>query len=249
MVQNLAQAKDVMLPVETIDFNSTRAENALQDKLIMECTEDEIRPKLALIFSMVGLRPQHFPSGQEKQDLHDYLRMKFGKKTLSELVLAFDLAINNELDIKPDDVKIYDQFTIAYLALVMGAYKKWLYNQWLYKQSKSEKPKPGIEEKKTLTNEEWEEWLVDIRGYEFNKIPALCYDYLVMSGKINPSTKEKHEAIDKAMPIYSASIQEDIRLWNEFLTQKANGCILGNHYASLITISKRLIAQEYLKNN
>ena len=119
----------------------------------------------------------------------------------------------------------------------------------LSKMEEGIKMQPMIEEKKTLTNEEWEEWLVDIRGYEFNKIPALCYDYLVMSGKINPTAKEKHEAIDKAMTIYAASISEDIRLWNEFLSQKAEGVILGNHYASLITISKKLIAQEYLKNN
>lgn len=102
--------------------------------MIADCTEDEIKNKMTLIYSIVGLRTHHWPAGQEKSDLLDYIRMKYPKKTLSELVLAFDLAISGELELERDEIKVYDQFTILYLATIMTAYKTWLYKVWKSKQ-------------------------------------------------------------------------------------------------------------------
>lgn len=119
----------------------------------------------------------------------------------------------------------------------------------LSRMEEQKKSAPQIEEKKELSDEEWEEWIVDIRGYNLDKIPVPCYHYLLRKGRINPTNEEKKEYIDKAMPIYSVSIQDDLRKWSDFLKQKSEGVITGNHLASLITISKRLIVQEYFKNN
>ncbi len=110
------------------------------------------------------------------------------------------------------------------------------------------KPKE-IERSKELTDEEWNEWLVDIKGYSVELIPVLCYDYLVRVGKINPSAKEKTEYINKSIPIYTLKIQDDIRVWDDFIRQKTDGVITGKHLDSLIIISKRLIIYDYLKNN
>jgi len=100
------------------------ASNALSGKFIGQSTENEVKDKLKIIYAMIGLRPQHFPVDEEKQFLHDYIFAKYGKKTLDELVLAFDLAIQGQLDI--EDIKVYDQFTCEYLAKIMNGYREWL---------------------------------------------------------------------------------------------------------------------------
>lgn len=103
-----------------------------------------------------------------------------------------------------------------------------------------------IDEKKELTVEEWEEWLLDIKTYPLNIIPIACYDYLVREGKINPSISEKNEYIQKAIPVYSAQIQEDTKFFNEFIAQKYVGVFLGQHKDSLIALSKKMIVFDYL---
>lgn len=109
------------------------------------------------------------------------------------------------------------------------------------------KTKPMIEEKKQLTDEEWEEWLVDIKGYPLELIPVSCYDYLLRKEIINPTTKEKKDYMNKAIPLYAISISENLRKWDEFIKQKNDNKINGDHFDSLVVISKRLIVQDYLK--
>ncbi len=179
------------LPIETIEVNVNRAKNALNDKMICECTEDEVKSKLKLIYSMVGLRPNNYPQEQEKTDLHHYIFLKYSKKTLSELVLAFDLAINNELDLSRDEVKVYDQFTISYLATIMSAYKKWLFEQSkkvkkdLTVDPKSELPQPK------MSNDEILQLSKEI--YDSTKnlmfIESRCYEILELAKTITDNER------------------------------------------------------------
>jgi len=257
-VQNLAQARVEQLPIETIDVYSNRAENALKDVFIRDCSEDEIKPKLTLIFSMVGLRPQHYPTGDEKKNLHDYLRLKFANKTLSELVLAFDLAINNELDIKPDEVKVYDQFTIAYLAQIMAAYKKWLYN--IYQTKKPVKPVEMIDDKKELTDEEKADWICEWKGKEdinIELIPLLFYEFLDSKKIISLTKQEKWEYTERATTYVKTRLHEDIsnckttdalRAMNEFEKQEKSG-FEGEFKGRIVNRAKRLIVFDYLKGH
>lgn len=181
-------------------------------------------------------------------ELMDILVNQFEKKLLEDYSVVNEEEI--EYAFRNKGIEIKDWGKAINLSLIDEVMIPYLEKRIELSKIEESVNKPlEIGRSKQLTNEEWEEWLVDIKRYDFNKIPVLCYDYLVMSGKINPSAKEKNEAIDKAMTIYAASIQEDVRLWNEFLSQKSEGVIIGNHYASLITISKRLIAYNYLKNN
>lgn len=106
---------------------------------------------------------------------------------------------------------------------------------------------PNATEKTELTDEEWEEWIVDIKQYPLELIPINCYEYLLRVGKINPTKAEKRQYMDKAMPLYAISIQENLRLWNEFIKMKGNNKITGYHFDSLVVFSKRLIVQDYFK--
>lgn len=244
------------LPTEAIDVYTSRAENALKGTFIRDCSEEDIKPKLTLIFSMIGLRPQHYPVGEEKKNLHDYLRLKFANKTLSELVLAFDLAINNELDIKPDEVKVYDQFTIAYLAQIMAAYKKWLYN--IYQTKKPVKPVEMIGDKKDLTDEEKWEWINDWKAKEeinIELIPIMFYDFLDANKVLNVTSAQKWEYVDKATRYVKAKLHEDIsvckttdalREFNKFEQQEKDG-FEGEFKGRILNRAKRLTVYDYLK--
>jgi len=108
---------------------------------------------------------------------------------------------------------------------------------------------PEIEEKKQLSDEEWEEWMVDIKDYRVDLIPVQCYDYLLRSEKINPTGAQKNEAMNRALTMYGISIQDNLRDWDEFMKQKEQNKISGKHYDSLVVIAKRLIVYDYLQTN
>ncbi len=248
--------KDGEKPIEVIDFNTSRATGALNGKVIGECTEEEVKAKLVLIYSMVGLRPHHYPVGQEKQDLHDYLRLKYAKKTLNEFVLAFDLAINNELELEVEDIKVYDQFTISYLARIMAAYKV-----WLYKQSKNVKMATVTtleEEPKETTPDEMVNWIEDWRKkpeINLNLIPLCFYDFLTETGMIVKSGKEKHEYLDKAAQSIKTDLHTEIgvckttdalREFGEFEKMEQEG-FSGKFKTLIQNRAKRMIVLDYLK--
>jgi len=247
------------LPIETTDVNMTRAEVALKDKLIIDCTEDEVKIKLKLIYSMVGLRSQFYPMDGEKQNLHDYIRLKFGNKTLSELVLAFDLAINNELDIKQEDVKVYDQFTIAYMAQIMSAYKSWLYG--VYKNLKVKKDYPKmVEDKKILTNEEKAEWICEwkqMQEINIELIPLMFYEFLDSQKIILLTAKQKWEYTQKATHNVKSRLFDEMGVcktndaylaYNKFQNQEKEG-FDGEFKGRILNRAKRLIVFDYLRDN
>ncbi len=202
---------------------------------------------------MVGLRPHHWPVEQEKEDLHNYIRLKYGKKTLSELILAFDLAINNELDLKPDDIKVYDQFTIAYLAQIMTGYKK-----WLSQQSKQAKKTPlALPEARVLTLEEKDEWInewVNKEEINIELIPVIFYDYLIESGKISvPNNEQRVKYLSIAVNKIEKKLLEEgdnaidwHNQWNLFQMMKNNG-FEGQFKDRILTLAQKLIIFDYLK--
>lgn len=108
-------------------INSIKA--ALSGILISEASDKLLAEKMAMVYLLLGLRGKHLPSELEASVIFSYLRTEYGHKTLDELGLAFRLAIKGELDLKPEDVKVYDQFTVLYLSTIMEAYRKWLLKQ------------------------------------------------------------------------------------------------------------------------
>lgn len=252
---NLAQAKQDNKPIEIIDLNVHRVDGAFKSKKIKDCTwEEEIKPKLTLIYSMVGLRSHHYPVGQEKQDLNDYLVLKYGEKTLDELILAFDLAINHELDLKSDEIKVYDQFTISYLANIMSAYKKWLF---VTVNNKKTTRIEMTEEKVEVTDEERKEWVNDWVQKEIidvELIPLLFYEYLNRMGelKINPSNKWEYVAKATTKVKSKLIIEMDTCKTNntyiafkEFERMEEHG-FTGYMKGRILDMAKRLAIHDYL---
>lgn len=187
------------------DYNTSSVMQVLMQKRISDASDIEIAQKLSIIYYLIGLRPNHFPTPEEDAFLYGYIRKKYSHKTLEELVLAFELAIDNKLDL--EDVKVYDQFTPEYLTRIMNAYKSWL-NQ-LHKNKKPEKME---NEKVTITDEyklnEIDEWL-NKKDINLWLIPVYLYYYLKDLNFINLTNAEKKLIFKKAKELYFNKIQKE----------------------------------------
>ena len=87
--------------------------------------------KIALkyIFILVGLKAQNYPANEEKQLLHAFIFKNYGGHTPEEIKLAWDLAIMQKLNLRPEDVTCYENFSIAYFSRIMEAYREWAREQ------------------------------------------------------------------------------------------------------------------------
>lgn len=104
-------------------------EDALQAKKIWHSTEEEMKQALRYIYILVGLRAQNYPAGIEKQLLHAFIFKNYGGHTPEEIKLAWDLAIMQKLNLRPEDVTCYENFSIAYFSRIMEAYREWAKEQ------------------------------------------------------------------------------------------------------------------------
>lgn len=117
-------AKPKIEPPRTIEEKELEA--ALTEKKIWHCDgEEEMKQALRYIFLLVGLRAQNYPAGIDKQLLHAYIFKNYGGHTPAELKLAFEMALQNKLSLRPEDVTCYENFSIAYFSRIMEAYREW----------------------------------------------------------------------------------------------------------------------------
>ena len=132
---------------------------ALQDKKVKDLPEIKLREALRYCIAKVGLRADNFPEGVEKSLLLDHIFTLYGNHTPAEIRLAFDMAIAGKLDLKPDEVKCYENFSCAYFSTIMNAYRSWAHQVWEQEQ-KAKKP-PEIEDKPDLEQieKEYQEFL------------------------------------------------------------------------------------------
>lgn len=231
------------------------AKKALSGLMINNASEVQIRQTLILIYTMVGLRVQHYPNMAEDTLLISFTRSEFGLKTLDELLLAFKLAIKGELEI--EDAKVYDQFTCEYMARIMTAYRRWL------KSRSAEVVAP----KKMIMNNvitSQEEKLADIAEWEAKEdvkiefIPPYLFDYLVEFEKITPTKKEKWDAMALAADLRKTELfkeidnpkprKEDVAYYNAFLIMYGKSEYTGYEPDRLKNLAKKIMVFDYLKN-
>lgn len=74
------------------------------------------------MYSLIGLRPESYPTPSEDAVLIKIIRDKYAGYTLEEIKTAFSMAINRELS---DDLVIdhYQLFSAEYLGRIMSAYR------------------------------------------------------------------------------------------------------------------------------
>lgn len=126
-----------MLPSQITD-NAVRLIESVKEARICDITDQELKSALVYCYAVVGIRGQNLPAGAEKEFLHEYIRVHFGIHTASEIRLAFDMAIQGKLDIQQRDVNCYENFSVAYFARIMGAYRGWSAEQFRISNTKAE---------------------------------------------------------------------------------------------------------------
>ena len=224
----------------------------LNGRQISGATESQLSKTLIYIYSLIGLRMQHFPNAIEDKILFSFIRAEYSSKTLEEFILAFKLAIKDELDL--EDIKVYDQFTCEYLARVMTAYSKWL--KKVNKEIPA--PVPQITFKTIITTPE--EKLSDIQEWEEKKdvqvkfIPPYLYEYLIEFGKISPTVGDKWEAMGKATDLRKSELYEEslnlriesVSAYKNFLEMYTNGEYKGAEIERIKTLSKKIMVFDYL---
>lgn len=231
-----------------------KVKEALSGTKIQDATDKELSERFVMIYWMIGLRPQHFPSAEQDQFLFTYLRNNFGSRTTTELVLAFDRAINGVLDI--DDVKCYDQFTLEYFCRIFNAYRKWVFNL----SKEIQKP----EEYKSLPMAETteQEMRDDINYYlksdlNIKFIPPYLYDYLERLNIHKLSKEEKIAVFDKAKNYRKYELKEfaqsytkeDIANYNYFCHKMETGFDNDSQELHhLKNIAKKMAFIDYAKN-
>jgi hypothetical protein len=143
-------------------------EEALRNNKIWHSTEDEMKISLKYIFILVGLRAQNYPANEEKQLLHAFIFKNYGGHTPDEIKLAWDLAIMQKLNIRPEDVTCYENFSIAYFSRIMEAYREWAKEQIKQLPALIEKPRELKPMEKVDINLIWALKLLN----EINKLPV-----------------------------------------------------------------------------
>lgn len=169
---------------------------SLKAQKIFEVTDSDILKTLAKIYVLVGLRPQHMPSPEIDNYNIGFIRRNFSARPLSEIEIAFELAITGKLDI--DDAKCYDQFTMEYFCRIMNAYRVY-FNQNPPKIENKPQETPKIENTiiPTQKKQEVAGWLKSTLK-SFGDIPLYLYDYFDELGYVKLSGEEKYEYMERA---------------------------------------------------
>lgn len=165
---------------------------ALSSKQISQCAHEEIKEPLRLAMIKVGLRAQNWPNDIEKLVLVEHTQTHFGRNKISEIVLAFDLAIAGQLDLPVDEVKCYENFSCLYFSTIMNSFIRWATQE--YRQIEQFVSNPKDEEKYyqgTRTTVHWGYYIdeayihfLSFKDEQWQKFPSMFYTQLESDGLI-----------------------------------------------------------------
>jgi hypothetical protein len=226
----------------------------LKSKKIIDCTPKEIIEKLSLIYMVIGLRPQHFPTMIEDNMIITFIKKHFGHKRIDELYLAFELAITGELDV--EDVKVYDQFTLEYLMRIMNGYKRWL----IIKSREIVEEQPVVEiDIPRLTDEdkknEIEDWKKK-KDVNLKLLPMYLFDWMYDYGYIDIDDDQKVEMYARAIKMRENELKREAELfcgdkkaYLNFMRMKVNNFenITREEEVTIDNIFRKLCVFEHLK--
>lgn len=95
---------------------------ATKTRIISESTDNEILDALKVCMLKIGIKSANIPERNELLVLINHIRKNYNRANIGEIVLAWDMAITGRLDLKPEDVKCYENFSCSYFSQIMNAY-------------------------------------------------------------------------------------------------------------------------------
>ncbi len=159
---------------------------AVREVKLRDVEETELRKMMQYIFLLIGLKGQNVPVSPEKEFIHEYIRLHYGGHTTASVRLAFDMAVQGKLRIRPEDVKCYENFSVAYFASIMNAFQAWA------SEAAAQLPQEIVEAPKLLDAPvDWRKPIDEafahylLFGAERSNLwPAEFYDQLVQDGAL-----------------------------------------------------------------
>lgn len=149
---------------------------AFEETKIKDLSDDEIKNVLKYIFVLIGLR--NFPDNTEQVVLLQFTRENYGFYGLSELKIAFEMAIKKQFEC---ETKHYESFSPSYLAQVINGYSE--YRSRIAKEYMIEKQriKDEQEENREISEEEKQKLKKDF----FDQVLKPLFDNYKEKKKLN----------------------------------------------------------------
>jgi hypothetical protein len=138
---------------------------ALLQPKIRHIEQDELKKVLKYAMVIIGLRAQNYPGEVEKQILLNFIAEHYGGHTAEEIKLAFEMAILRKLNVDPN---CFENFSIAYFAGIMEAYRSWSREQIKQLPAPELKPKEFTRQEKLQLDFDYAYVLLS----QVNKLPC-----------------------------------------------------------------------------
>jgi hypothetical protein len=167
---NLALVPQGSRQLKTIDHEGTFTV-AVIDQRLAQVGEAGLKNALQYVFALVGLRA--VPVAAEKEFLHQYILKNYGGHTPAEIQLAFDMAVQGQLELDPRDVRCYENFSVIYFATIMRAYRSWAVEQ--AKRMERNEPPPVTQEQLEQIDREYLDylaWVAFQKQKEIDQLPT-----------------------------------------------------------------------------
>lgn len=158
---------------------------ALKSPHIGMVDDADLAQVLKYVMIKLGIRGNNLPEEVEKQILLNHIRKNYFNNRLNEIPLAFEMAMNGDLDLRPEDVKAYENFSCIYFSQIMNAYVSWAANECRY--LKEEPPEQRIYTDEEIDNihRQWtEEFYQQLRNGLVKQVPDYCRNVLLKDGFI-----------------------------------------------------------------
>lgn len=184
---------------------------SLADTKIKNAPVSDLEAVLRLSMLKVGLRATNLPSAEEKAVLLSHAISNYGNHTVSEIRLAFEMAIAGKLGVDPN---CYENFSCMYFSSIMNAFRSWASQVKFYtdrqrveEPKQLNAPKMSDDEVIELAKNVWQS------TGNFAFLPVNAYGAMTRKGLINFTEAEKSDirtqAANQIVKMYGIGDKED----------------------------------------
>lgn len=169
----MAHQRQELKPLKTGDPDFSVA---ITGNKIATASDEDLKQALRYAMLLVGIRAQNMPQDDERAVLLSFVRRTYPGHTPAEIRLAFEKAVAGELNLSPDEVKAYENFSCEYVGRIMRAYRVWAGNQFTQQQIAQEPPQ--LEAPK-LSGDEFVDFFYQSyldRSIDMHLLPEMAFD-------------------------------------------------------------------------
>jgi hypothetical protein len=158
---------------------------ALSGKRLTDATVQQLDQLFRRCMIKVGIRANNLPSKEETLVLYDHLLKHYGRHTIEEIDLAFEMAITGKLEV---DANPFENFSCAYISRIINAFRGWAAQAVQHLPSKNQ----GETSVQIGNRIDWRELIqADYEGFLLGSAhhklwPVEYYEQLVADGFIYP---------------------------------------------------------------